>query len=73
MERDWWKENWEKWLVINQYWIASPPHFWVYAYNIFVDETRVQVFYTSSLILLLIYGHLLKFFFFDLWVLFLTN
>ena len=58
-------------MVINQYWIASPPHFWVQAYNIFADETRVQVFYASDQILLLIFGHFLKFFF-DLWLLFLT-
>ena len=38
----------------------------------FVDETRVQVFYTSDQILLLIFGHFLKFFF-DLCVLCLTN
>ena len=31
--------------------------------NIFTDETRVQVFYTSDKILLLILGHLKKIFF----------
>ena len=30
--------------------------------NIFIDETRVQVFYTSDKILLLILGHLKNFF-----------
>ena len=39
------KEIWEKWLVINKYWIA-PPHSLVY--NIFVDDTYVQHFYTWS-------------------------
>ena len=39
--------------------LNSPPPSWVY--NVFIDETHVQHFYTNNQIWLLIFGHFSNF------------